>query len=163
MNTRFIIYGLVAVVLFTVLSGDPELDPAMPTVDTREAAGLKSLCLQDVVEFDGKMAGKLKFCECVVEKFAASVSSDEQYRAYFKNLISQQNVDSYKPELKARALASYSPSGLVTSSDKVNTMIARFNFRYTHDHLSENFDELGKRTDRLWKVAMVGCSRFETK
>lgn len=163
MNNRFLIYGLVALVVFLLLSEDPAVDPTLPTVSPRESGGLASSCLESFIDYNGKIMGKIKFCECTVEKFSESVASNEEYRKAFQALVKRQNADSQKPELKARALASYSPAGLVLPSDQLDVMFERFNFRYTHSHLQESYEALSKQTELLWKRAKHACSRLPAK
>lgn len=163
MNKRFLIYGVIAALLYLVLATDSPKDPYGAEFSLRDVESLKSLCLEEVIGFDSGMPGKLVYCDCVVPDFTARLLKPEKFQEAFSKTLKTHLTSLKQTRRKARNVASVgaAPSKFETSNKPFNVLIARFKLKYPLDSLDENYKELTATTAKAWKRSMYNCSKLD--
>ena len=169
MNTRVILYGGIAAVLFFVMNTETPVDEKKPSVGVDERESLNSLCLEEVIGFDAGIQAKLGFCNCVTQDFAERIDvfhqlKDPQKKAekkefgdFFKELVvthSDMDGDAFE---QARALATFNPIGFQPKDKKVAVLVKRFAFEHEHVDLAEAYEKLAKMVKLVWEKSYKSC------
>jgi hypothetical protein len=164
MNKRFLLYGIVALVLVLVLSGggDSASENAAFALSVRQQAALKNECMKEIVGFDQAARSKFLFCDCVTEKFETRINANEELIKIREAFVAKYLELKEDPRSISRSLASRNAERFTSGSDKVDILLSTMVLRYPFTEMKDLSESLVTGIDQDWKKTLIECSNVET-
>jgi hypothetical protein len=164
MNKRFLLYGIVALVLVLLLAGDGDSaseSTAFP-LSVRQQAAFKNECMKEIVGFDQAARSKFLFCDCVTEKFETRINANEELIKIHEAFVAKYLELKEDPRSMSRSLASRNVERFTSGSDKGDILLSSMVLRYPFSEMKEVSENLVKGVEQDWKKTLIECSSVET-
>jgi len=161
MNKRYLIYGVVVLVLAMVLGGEETINPYKLKISLKDTGSLKTICLEEIVGFDSGTLGKIAFCDCVSKTYAINVSSAEKFKASYEETAKAHWLGLRETYTKARNVANTgsAPVEFDSGDPALNVLLERFKLSHPIEKLETNWEQLSKASGKFWKRSMYTCSQ----
>ncbi len=160
MNTRFLLYGLVALVLVLALGGGGADEDSPLTFNLRQQAAFKNECMKEVIGFEQPTRSKFRFCDCVVARLEKLWLGDAAFPEAYVAFIERYLELSQSPKKASRVLASRTQDDFRTGFQKFDILLSNKNMRHPFTELVEEAKPLNETVEKSWKTSMLECSRL---
>src|SRR5690606_14848865 len=103
--------------------------------------------------------GKLRYCDCVVEKFQEALKADaallEAHNAFTAKYIELKS----SPRETSRVLASNHQENFSSGIEKLDVLFSSLDLRYPFGKLKDEVKPLGESLDTHWNASMRKCAQ----
>jgi hypothetical protein len=158
MNPRFILYGIVALVLlFMLADSSPERIRNSLILTENNKAFFQTECMKEIVGFEYSTSTKMSYCDCVVSKFSESLANDAPLKEAWKAAMLTYKGYAQNPKKSARALASMPDVHFSSGYARLDVLLRMEELTIEFSEMDSIWKELAQKLDLHWKQSMLAC------
>lgn len=160
MNPRFILYGIVALVLVLMLGDDSSTATKSPLILTeKNKAFFHTECMKEIVGFESSAGTKIRYCECVVTKFSESLAEDAPLMESWKAAMLTYQGYAQTPRKSAGALAFKPDVHFSSGYPRLDVLLRMEKVTIKFPEMDSVWKDLVQKLDLHWKHSMLACTQ----
>jgi len=159
MNKRFLLWAVVGLILFFVLSDDSaEVESNPFTFSLRTKAFFQNDCLKEIIGFDSPGRSKIRYCECVVDKFSSGMSVDLPLMEKWEATLASYSAMSGRARDRSRILAFKPATHFTSGIERLDILLRPYRLKYVFPEMEDEWKALDKELGDYWKKSLIGCT-----